>query len=99
MGRVVSNLDAPVLAGVHHLKLPVTDLARSREWYRTGLGCQVQIEFVEQGQLMGYGLSHPNGGPMLGLRLNPSVPGPPQDLTTSPSACPIRRRSTSSLPG
>ena len=67
--------------------------------YRTGLGCQVQIEFVEQGQLMGYGLSHPNGGPMLGLRLNPSVPGPPQDLTTSPSACPIRRRSTSSLPG
>ena len=67
----MSNLDAPVLAGVHHLKLPVTDLARSREWYRTRLGCQVQIEFVEQGQLMGYGLSHPNGGPMLGLRLNP----------------------------
>ena len=24
----------PALAGVHHLKLPVTDLARSREWYR-----------------------------------------------------------------
>lgn len=67
----MSNLDAPVLAGVHHLKLPVTDLARSREWYRTRLGYQVQIEFVEQGQLMGYGLSHPNGGPMLGLRLNP----------------------------
>jgi catechol 2,3-dioxygenase-like lactoylglutathione lyase family enzyme len=67
----MSNPDAPVLAGVHHLKLPVTDLARSREWYRTRLGYQVQLEFVEQGQLMGYALAHPSGGPVLGLRLNP----------------------------
>ena len=67
----MSDLDAPALAGVHHLKLPVTDLARSREWYQSRLGYQVQIEFVEQGRLMGYGLSHPNGGPMLGLRLDP----------------------------
>jgi catechol 2,3-dioxygenase-like lactoylglutathione lyase family enzyme len=63
--------DAPKLAGVHHLKLPVTDLARSREWYRSRLGYQVQVEFIEQGTLMGYALAHPNGGPMLGLRLNP----------------------------
>ena len=45
--------DAPVLAGVHHLKLPVTDLTRSREWYHSRLGYQVELEFVEQGQLMG----------------------------------------------
>ncbi len=63
--------DAPPLAGIHHLKLPVTDLARSREWYHSRLGYQVQMEFVEQGQLMGYALSHPNGGPPLGLRLDP----------------------------
>jgi catechol 2,3-dioxygenase-like lactoylglutathione lyase family enzyme len=63
--------DAPSLAGIHHLKLPVTDLARSREWYHSRLGYQVQMEFVEQGQLMGYALSHPNGGPPLGLRLDP----------------------------
>ena len=43
--------DAPQLAGIHHLKLPVTELARSREWYETRLGYRVQIEFVEQGQL------------------------------------------------
>ena len=61
----------PALAGVHHLKLPVTDLARSREWYRSRLGYQVQVEFVEQGRLMGYALAHPNGGPPLGLRLDP----------------------------
>jgi len=63
--------DAPTLTGIHHVKLPVTDLARSREWYESRLGYQVQVEFVEQGTLMGYGLAHPNGGPQLGLRLDP----------------------------
>ena len=63
--------DAPQLAGVHHVKLPVTDLARSREWYRTRLGYRVQIQFLEQGRVMGYVLEHPNGGPPLGLRLDP----------------------------
>jgi catechol 2,3-dioxygenase-like lactoylglutathione lyase family enzyme len=64
--------DAPVLAGVHHLKLPVTDLTRSQEWYRSRLGYQVQAEFVEQGQLMGVALRHPRGGPALALRLDPA---------------------------
>jgi len=45
--------DAPRLAGIHHLKLPVTDLDRSREWYISRLGYQVQMEFVEQGRLDG----------------------------------------------
>jgi len=38
---------------------------------QTRLGYRVQIEFVEQGQLKGYALEHPNGGPPLALRLNP----------------------------
>ena len=63
--------DPPVLAGIHHLKLPVTDLARSRAWYESRLGYRVHVEFVEQGQLMGVGLAHPNGGPPLALRMNP----------------------------
>ena len=63
--------DAPVLAGIHHLKLPVTDLARSRDWYQSRLGYEVVAEFVEQGRLMGYSMGHPNGGPPLGLRLDP----------------------------
>jgi catechol 2,3-dioxygenase-like lactoylglutathione lyase family enzyme len=67
----VSAPDLPALAGIHHLKLPVTDLARSREWYQSRLGYQVQMEFVEQGRLMGYGMSHPRGGPPLALRLDP----------------------------
>ena len=67
----MNESQTPVLAGVHHLKLPVTDLAASREWYRSRLGYQVHLEFVEDGRLMGYGLAHPNGGPPLGLRLDP----------------------------
>jgi catechol 2,3-dioxygenase-like lactoylglutathione lyase family enzyme len=63
--------DAPAFAGIHHLKLPVTDLARSREWYQSRLGYEVRLEFVEQGELMGVGMSHPNGGPELALRLDP----------------------------
>jgi catechol 2,3-dioxygenase-like lactoylglutathione lyase family enzyme len=49
----MSAIDAPALAGIHHVKLPVTDLARSLEWYRSRLGYAVHIEFVEQGTLMG----------------------------------------------
>jgi catechol 2,3-dioxygenase-like lactoylglutathione lyase family enzyme len=67
----MSMPDAPALAGIHHLKLPVSDLARSREWYHSRLGYQLLAEFVEQGQLMGCALAHPNGGPTLALRLDP----------------------------
>jgi catechol 2,3-dioxygenase-like lactoylglutathione lyase family enzyme len=63
---------APARAGIHHLKLPVSDLARSREWYHSRLGYAVEAEFVEQGELMGYSLAHPKGGPPLGLRLDPA---------------------------
>jgi len=63
--------EVPVLAGVHHLKLPVSDLTRSAEWYQSRLGYRVAAEFVEQGTLMGLSMSHPAGGPPLGLRLDP----------------------------
>lgn len=62
----------PRLAGVHHLKLPVSDLGRSRAWYESRLGYAVAWEYVEDGQLMGLALGHPNGGPGLGLRLDPA---------------------------
>lgn len=69
---MVEMSEAPALAGVHHLKLPVRNLARSREWYESRLGYEVTTEFVEAGTLMGYGMSHPNGGPGLALRLDPA---------------------------
>jgi hypothetical protein len=33
----------------------------------------VEIEFVENGRLMGLSMRHPNGGPVLALRLNPRL--------------------------
>jgi catechol 2,3-dioxygenase-like lactoylglutathione lyase family enzyme len=66
-------MDAPVLAGVHHLKLPVRDLARSRAWYESRLGYRLRVEFVEDGELRGIAMYHPAGGPDLGLRLNPEL--------------------------
>jgi catechol 2,3-dioxygenase-like lactoylglutathione lyase family enzyme len=91
--------DAPALAGIHHLKLPVTDLARSREWYQSRLGYQVQMEFVEQGTLMGYASPTRTGARRWACGSAPNAPGRPRASTTSPSACPTRRRSTSSPAG
>jgi len=64
---------APELDGIHHVKLPVRDLSRSRAWYESRLGYQTATEFFEDGALMGVALSHPNGGPTLALRLNPEL--------------------------
>jgi catechol 2,3-dioxygenase-like lactoylglutathione lyase family enzyme len=63
--------DVPRLDGVHHLKLPVADLDRSRRWYESRLGYRVRVEFIEGGRLMGVSMGHPNGGPELALRLDP----------------------------
>ena len=63
--------DAPALEGIHHLKLPVTDLQRSLAWYQHRLNYLVMKEFIEDGVLMGVAMTHPNGGPDLALRLDP----------------------------
>jgi catechol 2,3-dioxygenase-like lactoylglutathione lyase family enzyme len=60
----------PRLDGIHHVKLPVADLERSRAWYESRLGYELEIEFVEHGRLTGITLRHPAGGPRLGLRLD-----------------------------
>lgn len=62
----------PTLAGVHHLKLPVADLDRSVAWYGSRLGYQVVIEFREHGRRTGLTMSHPAGGPWLGLVRDPA---------------------------
>jgi catechol 2,3-dioxygenase-like lactoylglutathione lyase family enzyme len=64
-------MDAPLLDGIHHVKIPVTDLARSRDWYASRLGYRVDVEFEEGGRLVGLLLGHPRGGPRLALRLDP----------------------------
>jgi catechol 2,3-dioxygenase-like lactoylglutathione lyase family enzyme len=63
--------DLPDLSGFHHVKLPVADLARSRDWYTSVLGLRVEIEFIEDGVLMGLGLQDASGRLRLALRLDP----------------------------
>jgi catechol 2,3-dioxygenase-like lactoylglutathione lyase family enzyme len=62
---------APRLAGIHHLKVHVSDVRRSALWYQRVLGYQPVAEFTEADRLVGYGLDHPNGGTFLTLRLDP----------------------------
>lgn len=61
-------MNAPRLDGFHHVKIPVTDIQRSLDWYRSRLGFTEGIRFVEDGVLTGVTLEHPNGGPPLALR-------------------------------
>jgi catechol 2,3-dioxygenase-like lactoylglutathione lyase family enzyme len=52
----------PTVTGFHHVKLPVSDVARSRAWYERVLGLEVVIEFEEDGVVRGVGLALPDGG-------------------------------------
>ena len=63
-------MDTP-LDGFHHVKLPVEDLARSRDWYARVLGLQTHIEFAESGVVMGVAMRDPGGTLDLGLRHDP----------------------------
>jgi catechol 2,3-dioxygenase-like lactoylglutathione lyase family enzyme len=65
-------MSVPPIAGVHHVKLPVSDLVRSREWYESVLGLQVRTEFRDDdGVVRGVAgtLTEPSGEVVLGLAL------------------------------
>lgn len=65
--------DVPALDGVHHVKLPVADLERSRAWYASRLGYETMIEFTKAGRLTGITMQHPRGGPVIGFVHNPEL--------------------------
>lgn len=57
--------------GIHHVKLPVSDLARSREWYERVLGYTVKLEFPDaNGVVRGVGGRLPGAGVGIALRQN-----------------------------
>jgi len=60
-----------MISGFHHVKLPVADVARSRDWYGRVLGFQVTLEFVEDGVVEGLALRDPSGTIQLALRHDP----------------------------
>lgn len=66
----------PTLAGIHHVGLSVTDIARSAAWYQEVLGFSKAAEVPDDG---GRGhkvvLRHPEGGFIVGLALHKSNAG------------------------
>jgi catechol 2,3-dioxygenase-like lactoylglutathione lyase family enzyme len=59
------------ICGVHHVKLPVSDVGRSRAWYERVLGFQLVIEFVEDGEVRGVALQRKDCPTQLALRQDP----------------------------
>ncbi|MFD1051539.1 VOC family protein, partial [Kibdelosporangium lantanae] len=59
------------LDGIHHVKLPVADLDRTRTWYETRLGYRLTIRFTKNGDTTGVVMTHPDGGPMLSFVRDP----------------------------
>lgn len=60
------------VTGLHHAKLPVTDVAASRDWYCRAFGFACEVEFREDGDVLrGVGLRHPASGLRLALREDP----------------------------
>jgi catechol 2,3-dioxygenase-like lactoylglutathione lyase family enzyme len=60
-----------MFSGFHHVKLPVSAVARSRDWYTGVLGFTTDIEFVEDGVLMGVGLARAGMPGGIALRHDP----------------------------
>ena len=61
----------PPFSQIHHVKLPVSDLSASRDWYQRILGFQVEIEFTEDGELRGLAMADRDRTLRLALRLDP----------------------------
>ncbi|NUT20936.1 MAG: VOC family protein [Hamadaea sp.] len=65
----------PVLSGIHHIKIPVTDLTRSVDWYSRVFGFRTTIEFPEaDGVVRGVAGTAPGlGETMIAFRVNPQA--------------------------
>ena len=63
------------VSGFHHVKLPVSDLARTRDWYERVLGFTVDIEFVDDGVVTGLALTDPDRTVAVALHHDPARAG------------------------
>lgn len=61
----------PDLAAIHHVKIPVSDVRASIDWYRRVLEMEVAIEFTEEGELRGVALKASDGTTPIALRHAP----------------------------
>ena len=68
-------MSATELAGIHHVKIPVTDLDRSIEWYHRVFGFEATMEFPEaDGVVRGVAGTMPGlGDSLVAFRVNPEA--------------------------
>jgi catechol 2,3-dioxygenase-like lactoylglutathione lyase family enzyme len=58
------------VVGVYHVRLPVSDVLLSRDWYLDVLGFEPVLDYEEEDRLVGVALRHPSGV-RLGVHLDP----------------------------
>jgi catechol 2,3-dioxygenase-like lactoylglutathione lyase family enzyme len=68
-------MTSPILSGIHHVKIPVTDLVRSVQWYGRVFGFAVTMEFPDADDVVrGVAGTVPGlGDTQLTLRVNPDA--------------------------
>ena len=63
---------SPAVVGLHHLRLPVSDVMRSRDWYSATLGFEPCLSLEEEDRVVGVVVIHPSGV-TLGLHHAPAL--------------------------
>jgi catechol 2,3-dioxygenase-like lactoylglutathione lyase family enzyme len=66
-------MDAGEILGLHHIKVPVTDLDRSRGWYQRVFELEPMLEFPDADGVVRGVAYQPKNGFCLALRENPTV--------------------------
>jgi len=51
----------PAVVGLHHLRLPVSDVMRSRDWYSATFDFEPRLSLEEEDRVVGVVLIHPSG--------------------------------------
>ncbi len=62
--------DAPDIFGIHHVRLPVSDVMASRDWYIDVLGFEPLLVYEEEDGITGVALEH-RSGVVIGLHEEP----------------------------
>ncbi len=79
-GRLRNGLGTPEptpsVVGLHHLRVPVSEVMVSRDWYVETLGFESLLDSEDEDRVTGIALEHPSGL-LLGVHL---APGPARAL-------------------
>lgn len=66
------NEHGVAFVGLHHVRLPVSDVMRSRDWYTDVLGFEPRLSLEEEDRVVGVVVDHRNGL-TLGLHHAPAL--------------------------